>query len=405
VDQFLARQAIFDRDLNVFAYELLYRSDQRMNTSSFFDGNQATSQVIIQSMMITDFSKLVANKSAFINFTERLIIDEIPLLFDNQKLVVEVLEDVEVTDALINALKKIKLQGYTIALDDLVLDGPTEVLLPYADVVKIDFMLTTPMERLILAERLKAFPVKLLAEKVETMTEYREAMKLGFHYFQGYFFAKPDMMKIKDIRTIATSYLRLMQELSRSEPNYDDLSRIVESDVSLSFKLLKLINSAAFYRSAKIQTINQALIMLGLKELNKWVMLLMLQDLSSDKPDELVKTVLIRGKMMEKIAQTIGMKAIVDESFLTGLLSLIDVMTNRSIDDVLKELPLEDMITGALTGGDNDLGMLLGLVRSYEQTDWPSMYKYCETLSFNEQSLPIVYFESMEWVDALLIAY
>lgn len=405
MEQFLARQPIFDTKLNVFAYELLYRSDDRINTSVFFDGNQATSKVITQSMMVTDFSKLVANKMAFINFTDQLILEEIPLLFDKDKLVVEVLEDVVVTDKLIEAIMKFKLMGYTIALDDMVLDGPTEPLMQYADIVKVDFMMTSPMDRLVLTERLKQFSVKLLAEKVETMTDYREAVRLGYHYFQGYFFARPDLIKTKDIKTISTSYLRLMQELSSESPDYDKLSKVVESDVSLSFKLLKLINSAAFYRSAKIQTISQALVMLGLKELNKWVMLLMLQEVSADKPDELVRTVLIRGKMMEKLAEHLGLKSLADESFLTGLLSLIDIMTNRSLDDVLSELPLDDIIISALKGNINKLGHMLGLVKSYEQTDWTGMYQFCNELSFSEQTLPTVYFESMQWVEDLLDTY
>ncbi|MCK8059456.1 MULTISPECIES: EAL and HDOD domain-containing protein [unclassified Fusibacter] len=405
MEQFLARQPIFDTKLNVFAYELLYRSDDRFNTSVFFDGNQATSKVITQSMMVTDFSKLVANKMAFINFTDQLILEEIPLLFDKDKLVVEVLEDVPVTDKLIDAIIKFKLMGYTIALDDMVLDGPTEPLMKYADIVKVDFMMTSPMDRLVLTERLKQFSVKLLAEKVETMTDYREAVRLGYHYFQGYFFAKPDLIKTTDIKTISTSYLRLMQELSSESPDYEKLSKVVESDVSLSFKLLKLINSAAFYRSAKIQTISQALVMLGLKELNKWVMLLMLQEVSADKPDELVRTVLIRGKMMEKLAEHLGLKSLADESFLTGLLSLIDIMTNRSLDDVLSELPLDDIIISALKGNINKLGHMLGLVKSYEQTDWTGMYQFCNELSFSEQSLPTVYFESMQWVEEILDTY
>lgn len=399
---FLARQPIFDRSLNVAAYELLYRSDPRAGNSVFSDGNSATSEVITQSMMVTDFSKLTNNKKAFINFTGQLILDDIPLLFDHQKMVVEVLEDVDVSDEMIDALKKLKESGYTIALDDLVLDAKTAPLIPYADIIKVDFMLTTPFDRLIMTNQLKKHPVKLLAEKVETRTEFDEALKLGYDYFQGYFFAKPDLVVNKDIKPLSLSYLRIMEELSKPAPEYNHISEVIESDVSLAYKLLRLVNSPSFYRRSKIKTINQALVLMGMKELKKWVALLMLRDVASSKPDELVTSCLIRGKMMERMATTKWNSQIGTEAFLVGLMSLIDVMTDRSLAEVIRDLPLEQQVVEAIVEEKGGLGELLTLVKSYEQGDLDRVKTQCDLMKCDPLLLPHEYFASMEWVDRLL---
>ncbi len=402
MDIFLARQPIFDRDLQVQAYELLYRSDQDSEKSVFQDGDRATSQVIAQSMFVTNFEKLVANKRAFIHFTDALILQEIPLLFDKGRMVIEFSALHPVGPELIDAIKHLKSLGYTIALDDAGSNGSYDNLTPYADILKVDFKQANIADRKGITNYFKGTKAKLLAKKVETREDFKEALSLGYSLFQGYFFAKPDTVKSKDIQPLSTTYLRLLKGLSQLEPSYDQLSMVVESDVAMSFKLLKLINSPAFYRRSRIQSINQALVLLGLNEFRKWVMLLMLQDVGQDKPDELLKTVLIRGRLMELIAKTYHLQAIGPECFLTGLLSLIDVMTDRDLAVVVGELSLSEKMSKALLAKEDLLGNVLGLVISYEQTDHEAMNTYCQNLKIDALELPLLYFESMEWVDMLL---
>lgn len=400
MDIFLARQPIFDRDLQVQAYELLYRSDGSASQSIFNDGSRATSQVIAQSILVTDFEKLVAHKRAFIHFTQDLILEEIPHLFDRDRMVIELDAISMIDEAFANALEALKRKGYSIAVDLGTLVD--EALLDFADIIKVDFTKTDHAMRQDYAQRYKKANRVMLAEKVETRGDFQEALSMGYSLFQGYFFAKPDTVKSKDIHPLSTTYVRLLAALNEPDPSYETLASIIEMDVAISFKLLKLINSAAFYRRSRIQSIQQALVLLGLKELRKWVVLLMLQDVGSDKPDELLKTVLIRGRMMELIAKQNGLNPIAPECFLTGMLSLIDVMTDQPLPTVVQQLSLSDAMTLALLSKEDTLGFLLALVIAYEQSETDTMKDYCQWLRVDALDLPLLYFESMEWVDMMI---
>lgn len=402
MDIFLARQPIFDRDLQVLAYELLYRSDAQALKSQFSDGSQATSSVIAQSVLVTNFDKLVSKKRAFIHFTEALILEEIPLLFDKDRIVIELDVQPKGGQGFFDALGKLKSLGYSIALNHVRPTDVKEEILAYADIIKVDLKQMDLVARKAFTDGLKGRSVKLLAEKVETREDFQESLNLGYSYFQGYFFAKPDTVKSKDIHPLSTTYLRLLEALNQKEPEVDKLAAIIEADVALSFKVLKLINSAAFYRRSKIQNIHQAIVVLGLKELRKWVMLLMLQDAGQNKPDELLKTVLIRGRLMELLAKQSQMASVATECFLTGLLSLIDVMTDQDLASVVNELALSETMNKALIHKEGPLGQLLGLVVSYEQSENDDMTYYSARLQFDVFDLPLHYFEAMEWVDCLL---
>jgi len=402
MDLFLARQPIFNRQLKVEAYELLYRSNKFEGFANVIDGEQATSNVLTQSMLVTDFDKLVSNKRAFINFTGNLILEEMPLIFDKNRMVIEVLENVVVTDELIDAIKRLKLKGYTIALDDVVLDGPTFALAAFADIVKVDFASTTLEERCVLTGKLKGMNVQLLAEKVETQALFKEALSLGYHFFQGYFFAKPDMVVDKDIQPLPTTYMRIMKELSVAEPCYEAISDLIAKDVSLSYKLLKLINSPAFYRRSKIKSIQQALVLLGLREVKKWMLLLMLRDIGDSKPDELINTILIRGKMMEIISSQLELPRAKESSFLIGMMSLIDVVTDQVLEKILEELSLSDEICDAILKRTSSFGKLLSMVEAYEQNKLDVMLDNSLAIGYAHLQLPLVYFEAMEWAEQLL---
>lgn len=402
MDVFLARQPIFNRSLQVEGYELLYRFDDQLQEGLAYDGDRATSKVIAQSILVTNFDKLVANKLAFINFSDHLILQDIPLIFDPHKIVIELLKTIVVTDELLHKIKKLRLSGYRFAVDITALSGAAAALVEHMSIIKVNYLNTTSPQRVACMADYKHLNVQFLAEKLETREGYREAQELGFHYFQGYFFAKPDEVKYKEIEPLSTTYLSVMQELSSPDPKFGKLAEMIEADVSVSFKLLKLINSAAFYRRTKIQSIEQALVVLGLNELRKWIMLLMLQSASHDKPAELIATVLIRAKLMATIGKRLNLPVSQNECFLTGMLSLIDVMTEQPMASVLSELSLSDEIVNAIIKREMQLGSLLDVVEGYEQTNVDQMHAGAERLKFNLQELPLMYFESMEWVDQLI---
>lgn len=398
--QYLARQPILDRKLNVIAYELLYRDNEGRGIIQ--DGNQATTQVISQSLLGSDINKIVADKKVYINFTEQIIIDELPLILDRDRLVIEVLEDVKPTQQVLDALKKIKEMGYTIALDDVSYPLPDQQLLQMADVVKVDFMNIDQVKRQEISSHLKNYPVRLLAEKIETMNEFRDAVKMGYELFQGYFFARPDLVTVREVKPLKVNYIRLLAELNKEEPSYDAMQSIVESDVSLSFKLLKLINSAAFYRTKKIETIKQALTMLGLQALRKWMAIAVVRDHCEDKPDELFKISLIRGKMIEVLCNKKHAKKSCEEGFLIGLLSLIDVMTDRDMAQVIRELPLSDDVIAGLTTRQSIGGQYLDLIEHYEESRMEELAECAKQMDVDIQELPFIYYDALEWTEELV---
>lgn len=398
--QYLARQPILDRNLNVIAYELLYRDDEGKGV--ILDGDHATAQVISQSLLGSDINKIVADKKVYINFTEQIIVNELPLMLDRDRLVIEVLEDVKPTQKVLNALKKIKEMGYTIALDDVGYPLPDQQLLQMADVVKVDFMNIDQVKREQVSSQLKRYPVRMLAEKIETMKEFRDAVKMGYELFQGYFFARPDLVTVREVKPLKVNHIRLLAELNKAEPSYDAMKEIVESDVSLSFKVLKLINSAAYYRSKKIETIKQALTMLGLQPLRKWTAIAMVSGHCEDKPDELFKISLIRAKMIEVLCLKKHPKKRCEEGFLIGILSLIDVMTDRDMTQVIRELPLTDDVVSGLTSRQSIGGQYLSLIEHYEESHMEELESCAKKLGVDIQELPFIYYDALEWTEELV---
>lgn len=399
MDVFIARQPIFDRRQKVYAYELLYRSGTE-NASSFKSGDSATSDVVITSLtMGSDI--LTEGHLSFINFTETLIKDEVPKLFSPKFLVVELLENIVPDRDLINRIKELKGLGYTIALDDYIASYEYEELVDLADIIKVDFVDTTQTERWRMAERFRTMDKKLLAEKVETVEEFDEAYKLGFHYFQGYFFAKPRIMKGKDVRSLNNNYLEIIHEIDGPEPGYERISEIMERDVALTFKLLKLINSPAFYTNSKITSVKQALVLLGFKEIRKWIMVVMLRDMGKNKPDEVLKTCLVRAKMAECIAHLAGEDRRKNEMFIMGLFSMIDTLMDQDLYSILGGLPLEDDIKEAMMGKENKLHDMFMIILSYEKGDWDEVVRETEHIGIKAKAIPDVYYQSLSWADQI----
>lgn len=399
MDVFIARQPIFDRNQKVYAYELLYRSGTD-NVSSFKSGDSATSDVVITSLTMGS-DVLTEGHLSFINFTETLIKDEVPKLFSPKFLVVELLENIVPDKALIQRIRELKELGYTIALDDYIASYEFEELVDLADIIKVDFIDTTQTERWRMVERFRTMDKKLLAEKVETIEEFDEAYKLGFHYFQGYFFAKPRIVKGKDVRSLSSSYMEIIHEIDSPDPGYEKVSEIMERDVALTFKLLKLINSPAFFTNSKINSVKQALVLLGFKEIRKWIMVVMLRDMGKNKPDEVLKTCLVRAKMAEFIAHLSGEDRRKNEMFIMGLFSMIDTLMDQDLYSILGGLPLEDDIKAAMMGKENKLHDMFMIILSYEKGDWDDVVQETEQLGIKAQSIPDIYYQSLSWADKI----
>lgn len=368
MEVYIARQPIFDRKMNVYAYELLYR--RSMN--NFYEGTddaQATATLINNAFLVMEFDVLTSGTRAFINFSEDMLEQEIPLLLPPEEIVVEVLERVEATEKIIEVCQKLKEAGYIIALDDFVFHKKYMPLMEAAHIIKIEFN-TVSLELQSHLIKQYGHRIKFLAEKIETREEFQQALDMGYSYFQGYFFSKPVIIKGKELEGFNANLMRVLDELNQQEPNYQRIAEIIERDLGLSYKLLRVANSIFFGSRHKIYSIKQALVRLGIDEIKKWVYLMMLKDVQIIENKELIRSSLIRGKFMELLALELELKHKHLEFFMTGMFSSIDVLLNRRMPEIVNEIPLTDDVGEALLGHRNKLRKILDIVIECEKSNW-----------------------------------
>ncbi len=364
-DIIIGRQQIFDQNLDIYAYELLFRgNDFDLNHKE--GATQATNQIITDTLLEIGLNTIVGQHKAFINFTTQNILDKTPLHLPKDRVVVEVLESVEVDDHIVANLKELSDRGYIIALDDFVFSDAWTPLVEFADIIKLDIMEMGETKTRELINRLKPYNVKLLAEKVETYAEYQYLLGLGCDYFQGFFFNKPNIVSGKRVSVNQTSAIQLLNTVNNPDVEFEDLTKIISLDVGLSYKLLHYINSAFFALPNKVSSINHAISYLGLKEIKRWVNILTLASIS-DKPEAVMQNALIRGKMCEELACLGGDKS--DNFFLIGILSNLDSLLDMPLNEALSQLPLADDIVSAILHNKGLGGEALKCVISYEHWD------------------------------------
>jgi EAL and modified HD-GYP domain-containing signal transduction protein len=391
---FVARQPIFDAELNVYAYELLFRSGDT-DTAHVTDGNAASSQVMINAFLDIGIDAITDNHLSFINLTRDFIVGQLPLPLPPETVVLEILEDIEVDEELLNALKIFANQGYTIALDDYVFTADKTPLFDIIDIIKIDFLECDKDMLASEVKRLKMHGVKLLAEKVETQEEFELCKSLGFDYYQGYFISKPKVLCGQSLKPNRISLMKILAVMQNPDFNINELEELISQDVSISYKILRIINSALYNLQRKIESIRQAIVLLGLKTIREWLTVVMLTDID-DKPPELIFQCLQRAHMMQSLTEAAGMNK--DTGFTTGLFSSLDAIMDRPMDKVLDELPLAEEITQALLKREGKLGSLLEIVLHYERGEWQNI----NTDKFMVDDLSKHYLESLSWTTELV---
>jgi len=401
MDVYIARQPVFDIHLKVYGYELLYRKTQE-NRFLSTDADEATSNVIINSFNVLGIENLTAGKRAFINFTGNLLEQNVATLFPKDVLVVEILETVEPESKTVEACKQLKHDGYLLALDDFVCDEKYLPFVELADIIKVDFRLTEKAELRSIIRRLSNGRIRFLAEKVETQEEFEMAKKYGYTLFQGYFFSKPVIQPVGEIPPNKLNNLRLLELLNKPDVEFAQLSSIVSNDISLSYKLLRLINSSAFGLRTKIESVKHALVMLGIKELKKWLSLITMRGLSENKPDELVRLSLIRAKMLEELAIILDWKKEEDELFLLGLFSCLDVLLNRPLAELLEGLLVSDEIKDALLRQEGLYGFLFSLVVEHEKGHWEEVNHLVALLNLDTKYITPSYLDAVTWCSGIL---
>ncbi|WP_297430336.1 EAL and HDOD domain-containing protein [Clostridium sp.] len=384
MDVFVARQAIFDSNKEVIAYELLFRNSNINEFISIKNVNP-TLDVIRNSFLVIGFNEITGGKKAFINFDEDLIKSEIIERFSKDHIAVEVLETVKPDFAIIECCKRLKEKGYIIALDDFMYHEQFDELIEYIDIIKVDFFVTKGNERKEIMSRIKNKNIKFLAEKVETEEEYREALRYGYSYFQGYFFCKPMIISGKDVSGYRFIYINLLEELNKDNINIKKIEALIKNDVLLSYKLLKAVNSAHYCLKRKIKSIGEAIMIIGINELRRWIFIISLKQMGENSIDELVKMSLIRASFMEALSKEIRFEILQFDAFLSGMFSLIDVLLKIPIINILNELPISDYVKDALLGRKNMLSELLNLVVEYERGNWIEVNKLIRKFKISEE--------------------
>lgn len=399
MEQCIARQPILNVHKKLYGYELLYRGTPGRLLGQV-SGEQATASLLSSAFLAGDIEVISNKRLCFINFTQDLLENDLPFNFPKEKIVVEVLEDVEPTPKVLSVCRALKSHGYTLALDDFVYDRKFEPLLELVKIIKIDIRLT-PLNTLVRTlNLLKRHPVKLLAERVETAEEFALANHMGFSYFQGYFFSKPERIGITEIPSIKINLLRLLAEVTKKDIEIERLRDIITTDVAITYKLLRFLNSAYFYLLQEIKSVRHAVALLGETELRRFVMMVIVSELASDKPDELVRLVLVRSKFCELLGYATNRpeNECVD-LYMTGLFSLLDTMLNCPMSELLEKLAIKTLIKDALLGTENVYFQFLRLAEAFERNQATVCKNIQDQLSLADDQLQSCYLEAIKFAN------
>ncbi|WP_043932169.1 EAL and HDOD domain-containing protein [Bacillus sp. EB01] len=407
MEVFVARQPIFKKNKDLFAYELLYRNNH-MNRFPEINGELATTDVIINSFLNIGIEELSNGKPCFVNFTEKLLQLKLPSYFKPNEIIIEILESIEINQELLNHCRELKSKGYQIALDDFILNAKNPLsfhLLDLVDIIKVDFRATNAHVRRIIEKMPQKYNVKLLAEKIETKQEFESAVQNGYEYFQGYYFAKPVIISTHDVPEYFQNYIVIINQLSSKDPNLDSITELIEQDLSLSYKLLKLINSPKYLPTNKINSIKQAIVRLGFNELTKWLWILAIRSTLTNKSEwskEIFINSLIRARMCELIALHKQKRRDAPSFFLTGMFSLMDSLLGMEMDKVLKLMPLQENINQALIGQSNLLKEILDFVTSIEKGNWEEVSTWYQKLQIEDRIALGYYNEALKWANHIM---
>ncbi|MEK5040708.1 EAL and HDOD domain-containing protein [Sporosarcina sp. FSL K6-3457] len=407
IDIFVGRQPILNQDGDIFAYELLYRN----STDNFFpgvDSDTATIGLLVNTFLSIGVEKVAGKSVAFINFSGELLAQDIFTTLKPDRVVIEILEDVEITPSLLTKMRLLKAEGFKLALDDFILQKQYMVhmeLFDLVDIVKVDYINTTATERLEIEAFIKKYPdIMLLAEKIETEQQFQQAEKSGYKLFQGYFFAKPEIISGIEIPSNVSLHFQIIELFNAESPNIDEIASLIMRDMSLSYKLLRFINTLAFQVPKRISSIKQAIVIIGLQETKKWVMLLALHEMGDGqgrgRTKALVDYSLTRAKMCELLAKHEGKKN-AEEYFLAGMFSLINVIMKRDWDDILELIPLSNLVARTLRGEETEITSSLQLTEAIERFNWERLKQLTEEIGIDDSKLSAYSLEAHRWAQTV----
>jgi len=396
-DIYVGRQPIYNVNLGIHGYELLFRTGKN-NAAAMGDlsADGATSTTIINSFLEIGLEKLVGDRLAFINLTEQFLMDEDALPISPKQVVLEILEDIPITAKLIMAVERLKKKGFTIALDDYIYNPKHKPIVSLADVIKIDIM---QLDRETLVEHVKAlkkYKALLLAEKVETLDEFEFCRDLGFDYFQGYFLSRPRIIKSKSMPSNKLAVLNLLAVLNNPSADVEELEEAISFDVSMSYKILKLLNSAFFNFDNKVESIKHAIVILGRNQLRSWASMMAMAKMD-DRPSEMIHLAMTRAKMCELLAEQANLGSL-EAYFTAGLFSALDILMEREISELIEPLPLSEDVVAALLSRGGIMGEALNCAIDYEMSNLDDV----NFQNLDKQEMFVAQVEAISWANMVV---
>jgi len=397
-DTFIARQAILDINLKTIGYELLFR-DSLENVFRESSPEKATSRVILQNHILGNLVDVCCGKLAFINFDEFTLLQNSPLLFNPQDIVVEIIETINISDELIFNVSQLHKKGYKIALDDYDFTSKWDVFFPYISIIKVDIEQVSYLQIERLKEQLLSTKshVKIVAERIENNDQFQKFKLINVDYYQGYFFHKPEIKSGTCVSPLKVNLIQLFLEAYKPHLDFEQLTQIISRDVTLVSGILKLVNSAGECGNIEITSIKQAITYLGTNKIKQYVAIISMSTLSSDSPPELFVESLIRAKMMDLIAEEAPFNHLKEKAFLTGILSNLDAILNLPMQKFVMDYIFSQDIKVALFKQQGALSELLDMAKYYEVSDNVNAEHLVNTHNIPESTLLNCYYESLKW--------
>lgn len=395
----VARQAILDRDRKLYGYELLFRAKLSDHQANISDGDAATARVIMQALVDIGMERLVGQGVALINMTRRLLVEHELLPISGKRLGLEILESEAIDDELLGCVRELSRRGFLIVLDDFVLGAETPhliALLELADIIKLEVPGRTDQHLAATIARLRRHRAKVLAEKVETYAEFQRCLALGFDLFQGYFFCRPEVIGEGNVSETGLSVMRMLSALENPDNGPKELEAIITMDAVLSYRLLRLVNSAYFGLSSSVSSLRHAIIYLGIGNIRNWVRILALARIEN-RPAELLKAALVRARMCEQLTTGGKPNPRGEMAFMTGLFSMLDALLNAPMDELLGNLGLPEEVAAAISAGTGPFADLLQQVEACERAQWERL----EEWDASPVLLAYTYLGAVEWADQM----
>jgi len=391
--RYVARQPIFDRSEQVMGYELFFRS----GWENYFTGSdrESASRETLDSTLLMGLGGLCEGHKVFLNCSRDTLLKDYVGLLPQQWAVAEILETVPPDAEVEHACNHLRERGFTIALDDYVMGDARQPLLPLADIIKIDVKDVSPQNYKKMVKEFEGYGIRALAEKVESREEFRAAMDAGFDYFQGYFFQKPEVLSTREIPALKYRYLRILHEIHKPTIDFQAVEQLIKGELSLCFRLLRYLNSAAFFFRGGITSIRHALTMLGEEQLRKWISLVVVVGAAQESCGALVRSALVRARFCELLSHKANRNP--TYLFLMGLLSHIDAILGTPMADILRQLPLSDDVKAALLRQASRLSQVYDLVLAYETANWTWCADLASGLHCTEREIAGFYFDAVQW--------